>query len=170
MYYCLNCGKKLTKEENEAEAEFCRQCQEEGYTFEKPDEAEAEAEEEPVAVRVAKKVFDKLAKPWLPLIPFGLSLAFWLMFESNLGHFHPLSYIFYPFAPKAHFFAIATFVAAAFTLHPKKGVKHLVGLILAGLWAVVMSLYLLNTAGDFFAIVIIGLCLVFIYCVKDYIK
>jgi ABC-type branched-subunit amino acid transport system permease subunit len=92
------------------------------------------------------------------------------MFESNLGHFHPLSYIFYPFAPKAHFFAIATFVTAAFTLHPKKGVKHLVGLILAGLWAVVMSFYLLNTAGDFFAIVFIGLCLAFTYCVKDYVK
>jgi ABC-type branched-subunit amino acid transport system permease subunit len=166
----LNCGKKLTKEENEAEAEFCSQCQEEGYTFEKPDEEE-EAEEEPeVAVRVAKKVFDKLAKPWLPLIPFGLSFAYLMMYELSISKYHPLADIFgYPFVPKAHFFAIATFVTAIFTLRPRKGVKHAIGLILAGLWAVLVSLYLLNAAGDFFAIVIIGLCLAFIYCVKDYI-
>ncbi|MDR0220072.1 MAG: hypothetical protein LBI54_01550 [Lachnospiraceae bacterium] len=169
MYYCLNCGQKLTEEENKAEAEFCSQCLEEGYTFEKPDEEE---EEEPkVVVRVAKKVFDKLAKPWLPLLPFGLSFAFLLMYELTLSRFHPLSSMFYPFVPKAHFFAIVTFVAAVFTLHPRKGgIKHTIGLILAGLWAAFVSLHLLNAAGDFFAIVIIGLCLIFILSVKDFIK
>jgi hypothetical protein len=108
MYYCFKCGKKLAEDEEE----FCSQCRVEGFGFAEPDE-----EEEPeAAAQVARKRRFAALKPWLGLIPFGLSLIYVLCVETMVSRYHPLADILgYPFRPRGHFFAVATPVVVFFT-------------------------------------------------------
>ncbi|MDR0220202.1 MAG: hypothetical protein LBI54_02220 [Lachnospiraceae bacterium] len=154
MYYCLNCGKKLTTDEEDGE--FCSQCQEEGYGLAEP----AEEEGPESAAQAAKKALTALRKPWLGLIPFVLSLVCFLAAEAKVSPLHPLAAMFgHPLEPRAFIFAIATFVTVILTFKaPKQPWRALVPL-LAALWAIFVSFHFFNPVGDALVTLAIGFVL-----------
>jgi hypothetical protein len=146
MYYCLKCGKGLEKDDYE----YCQQC--------KHDEDCLDPNDKDILWSADEQEPRIISKPWLGLIPFGLSIICVIISYFGISAFEWA----------AIFFGLLAFIAFAITIPPKKKLKRWLALSFTLLWSAILALGTVSYMGAILVVALLGFVVVYLLNARSY--